>query len=226
MQVAMILAAGHGKRMHPLTLKTPKPLLSIGGKPIMEWHIERLAEYGIKRIVINHSILGEQIENYFGDGSPWGVEIVYSPETQALETGGGILKALPKIVDDPFIVVNGDVWCDFSFDKFTIDSNDLAQLVLVPNPDHNLDGDFSLEYGRVGSLGQGPNFTFSGIGIYRKKLFHNFPHSSFPLITALQKAINKNRVGGILYEGNWIDIGTPERLSIADDLIKSTKFAT
>ena len=213
----MILAAGHGKRMHPLTLDSPKPLLLVGGKPIIVWNIERLVDFGVEKIVINHSFLGKKIENYLGDGSTWGVKIVYSPEPKALDTGGGIFNALSKIETDIFFVINGDILSDFSFERLGLDKNDLAQIVLVPNPNHNLDGDFSLNKGRLTSLKKNYGFTFSGIGIYRKTLFKNCVLKSFPLAPILQNAADDNLVGGILHTGNWIDIGTPQRLFEANE---------
>lgn len=216
---AMILAAGRGERMRPLTDHTPKPLLRAARKPLIVWHIERLAAAGITRIVINHAHLGQQIEDALGDGSTWGVSIVYSSEGegQALETGGGICKALPLLGDDPFLVVNGDVWTDIDFASLEIDDTDEARLVLVGNPSHNRQGDFSLLSGRVESGGQGERLTFTGIGIYRPSLFDGCEPVAFPLAPLLRRAMSRDVVSGMRHRGVWMDIGTPERLLLLDE---------
>ncbi|MTW22158.1 N-acetylmuramate alpha-1-phosphate uridylyltransferase MurU [Allochromatium palmeri] len=212
---AMILAAGRGERMRPLTDHTPKPLLQAGGKPLIQHHIERLAAAGLRELVINHAHLGQQIEAALGDGSAFGVEIRYSPEAQALETGGGIFQALPLLGAEPFLVVNGDVWTDVDLGGLTISAGDLAHLVLVDNPPHNPEGDFALSDGRVRSEGR-PRLTFSGIGLYRPELFDGQTPGAFPLAPLLRQAMANGRVGGRHHDGHWFDIGTPERLAALD----------
>lgn len=212
----MILAAGRGERMRPLTDHTPKPLLDVAGKPLIVWHIERLAGLGFQKIIINHAHLGKQIEQRLGDGSEWGLSIGYSAEGEgrALETGGGIFKALPLLGEEPFLVLNGDLWCDLDFSGLQLQGDDLAHLVLVDNPAHNPQGDFALQQGRVLSDGN-PCLTFSGIGLYRPGLFAGCEAGAFPLAPLLRKAMDKGLVSGVHFQGQWLDIGTPERL---DDL--------
>ncbi len=210
---AMILAAGRGERMRPLTDHTPKPLLSVGGKPLIVHHIERLAAAGLRELVINHAHLGGQIVDALGDGSRFGVSIHYSAEAEALETGGGIFQALPLLGDEPFMVVNGDIWCDFDPAALGLAEGDLASLLLVENPEHNPDGDFGLENGRVSNARR---YTFSGIGIYSPKLFAACQAGRFPLAPLLREAIEAGRVGGLLHRGEWLDVGTPQRLAELD----------
>ena len=210
---AMILAAGLGTRMRPLTDHTPKPLLEIGGIPLIVWHIERLAHDGFHDIVINIAHLGYQIPEALGDGSEWGVKLSYSDEQGegALESAGGIIKALPILGDITFLVVNGDVWCDYLFDaKFDL-KDDLAHLILVDNPDHNTKGDFSLENDRVSNEGERKH-TFAGIGYYSPKLFKTLAYGTSPLAPLLCEAMILGKVSGTHYKGEWRDIGTPERL--------------
>ena len=211
---AMILAAGLGTRMRPLTDKTPKPLLKVGGIPLIVWHIERLAHDGFTDIVINIAHLGYQIPEALGDGSEWGVNISYSDEQEegALESAGGIVKALPLLGDDPFVVVNGDVWTDYDFqDHRKLADGILAHLVLVPNPEHNPEGDFALEDNKVVDAKQ---YTFSGIGYYSSKLFEGVFYGKSALAPLLRAAMKEGKVTGELYEGEWLDIGTPERLEL------------
>lgn len=217
---AMILAAGRGERMRPLTDHTPKPLLIAGGKPLIQHHIERLAAAGIRELVINHAHLGAQIEAALGDGAGFGVEIRYSPEERALETGGGIFRALPLLGPEPFLVVNGDVWTDVDLAGLALDAGDLAHLVLVDNPPHNPKGDFVLIAGRVRSTGT-PRLTFSGIGLYRPELFDGQTPGAFPLAPLLRQAMKAGRVGGRHHGGHWFDIGTPERLALLDRRLSS-----
>jgi MurNAc alpha-1-phosphate uridylyltransferase len=198
--------------MRPLTDRVPKPLLEVGGKPLITWHIERLAEAGFERIVINHAFLGALLEQAVGDGARWGIEIRYSPEATALETGGGIRHALPLIDADPFLVVNGDIWCDLSFDNLALRAHDLAHLWLVQNPPHHAGGDFVLRAGRVLDC-PGQRYTFSGIGLYRSRLFEARPPGRFPLAPLLRAASADGRVGGALHTGRWSDVGTPRRLA-------------
>ncbi len=214
---AMILAAGRGDRMRPLTDHTPKPMLPAGGKPLIQHHIERLVAAGIRELVINHAHLGRQIEEGLGDGSSFGASIRYSSEGEgrALETGGGIFKALPLLGPEPFIVVNADVWTDIDFQNLVLDGGDLAHLVLVPNPPHNPNGDFALLGGRVLSSGE-PRYTFSGVGVYSPALFASCVPGAFPLAPLLRSAMADGRVGGQLHLGHWFDVGTPERLAELD----------
>ncbi|HBG95478.1 MAG TPA: mannose-1-phosphate guanylyltransferase [Chromatiaceae bacterium] len=220
---AMILAAGRGKRMRPLTDRTPKPLLRAGGKALIEHQIERLRKAGFQQLVINHAHLGEQIEQALGDGAQYQVHIDYSAEGQdcALETGGGIHKALPLLGPQPFLVTNGDIWCDFDYDGLTLAEGDLAALVLVDNPPHHPQGDFVLSAGRVSDLRQAnadnqSALTFSGIGIYHPDLFADCKPGAFPLSPLLRSAMASGRVGGLHHRGCWLDVGTPERLQSLD----------
>ena len=211
---AMILAAGRGERMRPLTDCTPKPLLCVGGKPLIVWHIERLAAAGIRDLVINHAHLGEQIEQTLGDGGHWDVRIRYSREGQALETGGGIFKALPLLGERPFLVINGDTWCDCDFARLHPAPGALAHLVLVDNPVHHPAGDFGLRHGQV--VDTGPRLTFSGIGIYAPALFADSPPGAFPLAPLLRQAMARGLVSGEHFRGRWVDVGTPQRLAALD----------
>jgi len=213
---ALILAAGRGERMRPLTDTTPKPLLRAGGKSLLEYHVEHLAAVGITDLVINHARFGNQIEAAMGDGSRHGVSIRYSPEGDSpLETGGGIRHALALIDSDPFVVVNADVYSDFPFTPLAMPADSLAHLVLVDNPDHNPGGDFSLNAGRVG-LAPAPCYTYSGIGLYRPALFAATAPGAFPLAPLLRVAATRGEVSGQHYAGIWVDVGTPERLQALD----------
>jgi len=216
---AMILAAGRGERMRPLTDHTPKPLLQAGGKPLIVHHIERLVVAGLNRIVINHAHLGHRIEAALGDGSRWGAEIRYSPEAKALETGGGIFKALPLLDHRPFLVVNGDIWTDLEFARLRLLDGLLAHLVLVDNPPHHPAGDFALDNGRLSAQGM-PRYTYSGIGVYHPDLFHSCSAGPFPLAPLLRAAMGCDLVSGEHYGGRWLDIGTPERLQALDRMLR------
>jgi MurNAc alpha-1-phosphate uridylyltransferase len=209
---AMILAAGRGERMRPLTDHTPKPLLTAGGKPLIEHTIERLVAAGLNDIVINHAHLGKQIEDRLGNGSRFAANISYSPEgEQALETAGGIINAMHLLGDGVFLVVNGDIATDFPFAELKNTAVDLAHLVLVDNPAHNTDGDFGLDSGQVVLNGE-QRFTFSGIGLYRPELFCDIAPGPSKLAPILRKAISAGRVSGQKTDSFWMDIGTPERL--------------
>ena len=213
----MILAAGRGERMRPLTDRTPKPLLPVAGKPLIVWHLERLARAGLVRIVINLAYLGEHIEALLGDGEAWGLEIRYSSEPPgALETAGGIAQALPLLGDEPFLVVNGDIYCDFDFAGLpALGAGDLAHLVLVDNPAHHRQGDFALDSNRVANDGQ--RLTFAGIGVYRPQLFAAIAAGErATLAPLLTQAIGAGRVSGQIHRGRWVDVGTPERLAALD----------
>ncbi|MCW8876743.1 MAG: nucleotidyltransferase family protein [Kangiellaceae bacterium] len=216
----MILAAGKGERMMPLTAKTPKPMLEVAGKPLMEYHLEKFIAAGINQLVINHSHLGEQIEIYFSTGKKWGVEISWSREETPLETAGGIIKALPLLGDDPFIIINGDVWCDIDISTLTEGGalkklktgENLAHLVLVENPLQNPGGDFGLENHQIVNQSD-KMFTYAGISIIHPKLFNvQLADQKLGLAPLLREAANKNQVSGEVYYGEWQDIGTPERL--------------
>jgi len=218
----MILAAGRGERMRPLTDVAPKPLLPVAGKPLIVWHLERLARSGFRAIVINHAHLGEQIEALLGDGDAWGVRIDYSAEPEgALETAGGIANALPLLGDEPFLVVNGDIFCDWDFSRATVGDDALAHLVLVDNPPHHPDGDFALDGAKVGA-GRTARLTFSGIGIYRPELFAGIERGRpAKLAPLLREAIAAGRVTGEKHSGRWEDVGTPERLAALDAQIRA-----
>ncbi|MEJ2372261.1 MAG: nucleotidyltransferase family protein [Sulfurimonas sp.] len=217
---AMILAAGRGERMRPLTDTTPKPLLKVRGKELIVWHIERLAKNGFKEFVINIAHLGEQIPQTLGDGSRWGVTITYSDERDsgALETAGGIKKALQYLGDEPFLVVNGDVFCNYDFDPSFDLQNKLAHLILVPNPPHNLKGDFGLEnslvYNHLNEM-----WTFSGIAYYNPKIFNDVAVEKTPLAPLLRKFIEEKRVSGEVFKGLFKDIGTPQRLDEINEIL-------
>ena len=224
---AMILAAGRGERMRPLTDTCPKPLIEVGGKALIVWHLEALARAGLREVVINHAHLGAQIEERLGDGSRWGMQIRYSPEAQALETAGGIVKALELLGPEPFLVVNGDVFCDFDFSRAPaigsamIAADLLAWCLLVANPDHHRQGDFALRAGRLcgdadpASLAE--RLTFSGIGIYRPELFAGIAAGArAALAPLLYAAAASGRAGGEVHKGRWTDVGTHERLRQLD----------
>lgn len=219
---AMILAAGLGNRMRPLTDSRPKPLLEVGGKPLIQHHVERLAAAGITRLVVNHHHLGHQIEQFLGDGSRFGVSIRYSPEPVRLETAGGIIKALPLLEDPCFVVVNGDIWTRFPFETLRpIDGHGcLAHLVLVPNAPHHPRGDFSIdENGLVGDEEPrgGTRFTFSGISVMHRELFAGHKPAPLPLLPLLKAAMTRGKLRGEVYGGEWVDVGTPERLQNLND---------
>lgn len=225
---AMILAAGRGERMRPLTDSLPKPLLPVAGKPLIVWHLEKLALAGIRNVVINHAWLGNLIESHLGNGAQFGLNIRYSAEDTALETAGGIAKALPLLGADPFLVINGDVWCDWDVSQ----AHDLvaqfkkntqhAWLLLVPNPLHHPQGDFELLASGIIGSGNTDCHTFSGIGMYDPALFDSItPGQSAKLAPLLRQAISNHAVSGKLYTGTWVDVGTPERLVALDQQIKS-----
>ncbi len=212
---AMVLAAGRGERLRPLTDTLPKPLLAVRGKPVIAWTLERLSRAGITELVINHAHLGHKIEETLGDGSAFGVAIRYSPEAEALETAGGIANALPLLGSEPFIVVNGDVYCDFDFVPLRRRElgDRLAHLVLVTNPEHNAAGDFVLDGAQVAMEGA-PRYTFSGIALYRPEIFRSVERGAkAKLAPLLTRAIRQGLVGGELHRGMWHDVGTPQRLA-------------
>lgn len=210
---AMILAAGRGERMRPLTDRVPKPLLAVAGRPLIEHQIERLARAGFTELVINLSHLGGLIRDALGDGTRLGVSIAYSDEGgAALETGGGIFRALPLLGDAPFLVLNGDVWTDYPLETIPRSLEGLAHLILVDNPAHHPEGDFVLQQRRVRAAGRGPRLTFSGLGVYAPALFSDCSGGRFPLAPLLRAAMDRGQVSGEHYRGRWIDVGTPARL--------------
>lgn len=209
---AMILAAGRGERMRPLTDNTPKPLLWSGSKRLIEYLIESLAAAGFIDLVINHAYLGGQIEQALGNGGRYGVQIRYSPEgAQGLETGGGIFQALPLLGKEPFLAVNGDIWTDYPFTRVQQAPIGLAHLILVDNPPYSPQGDFALQGKRIAAVGAN-KLTFSGIGVYRPELFAQCRPGRFPLAPLLREAMPWGWVTGERYRGQWRDIGTPARL--------------
>lgn len=222
---AMILAAGFGERLRPLTETTPKPLLQVGGKPLIQYHIENLAAAGVREIVVNTSWLGEMIEAYLGDGSRFGVEIFWSREEAPLETGGGIRRALPYLGCEPFLVVNGDVWTDYPLETLIERewSREMdAHLVLIPNPPFKSVGDFSLSNGLVSYPQNGEkSYTFSGISVMCPEMFALHPSASekFPLRNVLEASVRARSVSGEVFDGTWWDVGTLDRLEMLNTLL-------
>ena len=214
---AMILAAGRGERLRPLTDEVPKPLIEVAGKSLIEYHLTNLAAAGFKEIVINTAWLAEKINQKLGNGGTYGVTIQYSDENEALETAGGIINALPLIGDDPMLVINGDIWCDFEFStRPTLENGIQAHLVLVNNPEHNEKGDFSLQEKHLINKGE-PMYTYSGIGIYRPSFFAEQLPGRTPLAPIIRDKINNNLISGQYYNGLWTDVGTLERLLELED---------
>jgi MurNAc alpha-1-phosphate uridylyltransferase len=215
----MILAAGLGQRMRPLTDTLPKPLLSVAGKPLLQYHLEALQRAGIREVVINLAYLGDKIREFVGDGSRFGLQVDYSPEPEPLETGGGVLRALPLLGVAPFLLINGDVWSDYSLERLVktqLSEQQLGHLVLVPNPEFHPNGDFALRDDGVlidDQLGLS-RYTFAGISVLRPALVADYVRrrDKFPLVEALRAAISGKRLSAEVYEGLWSDVGTPERL--------------
>lgn len=222
----MILAAGRGERLRPLTDRTPKPLLEAGGRPIIEYTIRALQKVGFNDLVINVAHLGDQIISCLGDGRRFHVSIQYSQEgSVGLETGGGIFRALPILGTSPFLVVNGDIFTEYPFQILARPPDGLAHLVLVSNPSHHRSGDFSLNADGTIDNDQNQAYTFSGLGIYRPELFAGCSDGSFPLAPLLRQAATKNQVTGEFYEGYWMDIGTPRRLRILDQKLSQQRLS-
>ena len=210
---AMVLAAGRGERMRPLTDHTPKPLLVAGGKPLIAWHLEALARAGIRDVIVNLSWLGAQIRAALGDGRQFGLQIQYSDEgSPALETGGGIFHALPLLGPAPFLVVNGDTFTDIDVSSLRLPAAADARLVMVSNPPQHPAGDFVLDGERL-VVGAGPTLTYSGIGIFSPALFAGCTEGQFPLLPLLKRAIATGRLQGQHHTGQWLDIGSPQRLA-------------
>lgn len=221
---AMILAAGKGERMRPLTLTTPKPLIRAAGVPLIEYHIRALATAGFTEIVINHAWLGQQIEDYLGDGSQFGVNIQYSPEGEPLETGGGIFRALPLLGNEPFLVVNGDIWTDYDFSALRQTIAGLAHLVMVDNPEHHTTGDFTLVDAQVQDREPGSQaLTYSGIAVLHPQLFAGCTAGAFKLAPLLRKAMADGQVSGEHLQGQWVDVGTHERLAEVEHLLEASR---
>ncbi len=222
---AMILAAGVGERMRPLTSHTPKPMLQVDGEPLIAHHLRRLAEAGFSDVVINVSHLAEQIIDYCDNGSRWGLAIKYSPEPEPLETAGGILNALPLLGDQPFLVVNGDVWIDYPFEQllnFTPPEPESAHLVMVGNPPQHPEGDFILdEQGWVRERPAGATgLTYAGVGVYAPHFFAGTKPGKMALRPLLDAAISRGCLSGEYYSGHWEDVGTPERLEALDAALR------
>ena len=222
---AMILAAGRGERMRPLTDSVPKPMLRVADRPVLDYLLERLARGGFEDVVINHSHLGEQIVAHVGDGSRFGLQVRYSHEAGGgLETGGGIVQALPLLDSDFFAVINGDIWTDYPFDRLPRTLDSLAHLVLVPNPPHHPAGDFVLDTENWREVRGGATdelkLTFSGIGVYRRELFRDCVPGKYPLAPLLRTAMDANAVTGERYDGQWFDLGTPARLAALDRALR------
>lgn len=211
---AMILAAGYGKRLRPLTDHTPKPLVSVGGKPLIVHHLEKIAACGISEVVINLGHLGSKIPEFLGNGSSWGISIAYSDEgPDPLETGGGMTKALPLLGEETFMLVNGDVWSDLDFSTIpkVLDSGDQAMLLLVQKPDWRAKGDFELKGERV-MESENPSLLYAGIALYHPSILKGAKVEKFSIVPRLKEAIRENQVAGLLIGGEWDDVGTPERL--------------
>ena len=235
---ALIFAAGRGERMRPLTDRRPKPLLDAGGKPLIVWHLERLAAAGVNEVCINISHLADCFAPALGDGARWGLTLRLIDEGEVpLETGGGMLNALPFLGDQPFLVINGDIWTDFEFRRLALGSTDLARLVMVDNPDHHPRGDFALgEDGRLAPDGE-TRLTYAGIGLYRSALLEGWRSligdsadasrspPRFKLAPLLSRAIDQGRVSALHHHGGWTDVGTPERLQAIDRTLRGTTVA-
>lgn len=227
---AMILAAGLGNRMRPLTLHTPKPLLEVGGKPLIVWHIEKLKSIGVTEIVINTAWLGDKLVQVLGDGSDYGVHIAWSHEGEGLETAGGIIRALPLLGKEPFILVNGDVWTNMDFESLlNVDlQQNLIHLVLVDNPVQHPQGDFVLADGRVFTFEQGvigEALTYSGVAVLSPELFIGLEDGKRPLAPLLVQAMRNGQASAEKMQAVWVDVGTPERLTVLDQQIKQGLYA-
>jgi len=218
---AMLLAAGRGERMRPITDSLPKPLVPVAGRPLIAWHLAALARAGFRELVINTSWLAETLHVALGDGSAFGVSITWSDEGPVpLETGGGILRAVPLLGPGPFLVVNADIWTDIDFAALSLEEGAHAHLVLVPNPPHNVRGDFGLDGDLVVSRDT-DRFTYSGVGMFRREFFDGASGERFPLLPLLNRAIAARRVRGELHRGAWSDVGTPERLAALDARLRA-----
>ncbi len=221
---AMILAAGKGERLRPLTLHTPKPLVRAAGVPLIEYHVRALARAGFSELAVNHAWLGQQIEDYLGDGERYGVRIRYSAEGEPLETGGGIFKALPLLGDEPFVVVNGDIFTDYDFSTLRRPFSEKAHLVLVNNPAHHPAGDFRLAEGLVADASAADaSLTYSGIAVLSPELFAGCQPGAFKLAPLLRDAMTSQQVTGEHFTGRWVDVGTHERLAEVESLLQGER---
>ena len=210
---AMVLAAGRGERMRPITDTVPKPLVRVGGRPLIAWHLAALARAGVREVVINLSWLGEQLRTALGAGADFGLRITYSEEGPVpLETGGGIFRALPLLGPEPFLVLSGDIWTDIDLGSVQLEPEAQAHLVLIPNPPHHPRGDFGLE-GNVVVQRDSERLTYANVGIYRPEFFAGCAAGRFPLLEPLNRAIAARLVRGEVHRGAWSDVGTPERLA-------------
>ena len=217
----MVLAAGRGERMRPITDTLPKPLVPVAGKPLIGYHLERLARAGFKDVVINLSWLGDRISAALGSGREYGLSITYSEEgPEPLETGGGIFKALPLLGPGPFLVVNGDTWSDIEYGHLSLENGANGHLVLVPNPTHNTRGDFGIEGGYVVDRDD-DRFTYSGVGVYRPEFFAGCSPGKFPMLPLLKRAIAARLLRGEVHRGEWCDVGTPQRLAALDAEVRA-----
>lgn len=217
----MILAAGFGERMRPLTEQTPKPLLNVAGKPLIDYHLEKLARAGFREVIVNSAWLSEQLVAYLGDGRRYGLSIQHSVEAQPLETAGGIVRALPLLGDAPFLLVNGDVWTDLDFGALRAASPEFAELVMVENPAHHPDGDFALSDDGL-LREQGPSrYTFAGVSVWQPQCFAGLAEGRRPLKPLLLTLMAQERLRGRLHQGQWWDIGTPERLAALDAKLRT-----
>jgi len=217
----MVLAAGRGERMRPITDTLPKPLVPVAGKPLIGYHLERLARAGFKDVVINLSWLGDRISAALGSGREYGLSITYSEEgPEPLETGGGIFKALPLLGPGPFLVVNGDTWSDIEYGHLSLENGANGRLVLVPNPTHNTRGDFGIEGGYVVDRDV-DRFTYSGVGVYRPEFFAGCSPGKFPMLPLLKRAIAARLLRGEVHRGEWCDVGTPQRLAALDAEVRA-----
>jgi MurNAc alpha-1-phosphate uridylyltransferase len=224
-RTAMLLAAGRGERMRPLTDSRPKPLAELAGKPLIQYHIERLAAAGVERVVINVAWLGSQIRATLGDGAKFGLQLLYSDEGPvALETGGGIVQALPLLGDDPFWVISADIWTDFSFSSADtrLAPTDLAHLLMVANPDFHPKGDFHLQGGRI-SQTNGARLTYGNLALFRRELFVGCQPGRYSMVPLLRAAIDQGRVSGELFTGTWHNIGTVAQLQSLDAYLRADK---
>ena len=218
---AMVLAAGRGERMRPLTDMMPKPLVPVAGKPLIAYHLERLAAAGVRDVVVNLSWLGHCIREALRDGSDYRLSISYSPEGPVpLETGGGIFKALPLLRPGPFLVINGDTWSDIDYSRLALEDGANGRIVLVPNPTYHLRGDFGVE-GDVVVDRETDRFTYSGVGVYRPEFFDGCSPGRFPMLPLLKRAIAARLLRGEVHRGEWCDVGTPERLATLDADIRA-----
>ena len=217
----MVLAAGRGERMRPITDTLPKPLVPVAGKPLIGYHLERLARAGFREVVVNLSWLGGKIRDTLGDGRSYGLSITYSDEgPEPLETGGGIFNALPLLGSGPFLVVNGDTWSDIDYGRLALDDGANGRIVLVPNPTHNMRGDFGVEGDLVVDR-EVDRFTYSGVGVYRPDFFGGCSAGKFPMLPLLKRAISARLLRGEIHRGEWCDVGTPERLGALDAEVRA-----